>query len=238
MRYVLLISFLLLTCIRTIGQGNSSETLSIRQTANFVLSGNGANKAWEAAAWNTLTPRDNEERKVTRFKVLYSNTGMYFLFHNEDEILTASKTADFEKLWLEDVIEVFLWTDTTETTYFEYEISPLNYELPILIPNFDGKFLGWRPWQYEGERKIKHLTHIEGGEKKTGSKIKAWYSEFFIPFALLAPLRNVPPQKGTVWKANMYRIDYDNKDKIVRWLWRRTETNFHQFTKFGKVIFD
>jgi hypothetical protein len=238
MRYGLFVIFLLGTGISAIGQQNSSEALRIKQTANFELSGNGASKTWDATEWNILAPRENEERRDTRFKVLYSNTGIYFLFHSEDEILTASKTADFEKLWLEDVIEVFLWTDTTETTYFEYEISPLNYELPILVPNFDGAFLGWRPWQYEGERKIKHLTHVEGGAKKTGSKITAWYSEFFIPFALLAPLRNVPPRKGTVWKANMYRIDYDEKDKPARWLWKKTETNFHQFTKFGKVIFD
>lgn len=238
MRLFILFTCVLLTSFRTFSQQNSSEALRIKQTANFELSGNGTNKAWEAAQWNTMSPREKDESRQSRFKVLYSNSGIYFLFHSEDEKLTASKTADFEKLWLEDVIEVFLWTDTTETTYFEYEISPLNYELPILIPNFDGKFLGWRPWQYEGDRKVKHFTHVDGGEKKTGSKITAWYSEFFIPFALLAPLRNVPPQKGTVWRANMYRIDHDVKDKPARWLWKEVETNFHQFTKFGKVIFE
>jgi hypothetical protein len=152
-------------------------------------------------------------------------------------LLTATKTKDFDRLWLEDVNEVFLWTDTTETTYFEYEISPLNYELAILVPNFDGKFLGWLPWEYEGQRKIKHSTFIEGGEKKSGSKIENWYAEFFIPYALLNPLRNVPAKKGMVWRANMYRIDHDG-DKPSRWSWRKTETNFHQYSRFGKLIFD
>ena len=35
-------------------------------------------------------------------------------------------------LWNEDVFEVFLWTDERYPVYFEYEISPLNHELPIL----------------------------------------------------------------------------------------------------------
>ena len=216
---------------------NSGEAIKVKRTHDFELSGDGKNKAWEAATWILMSCSEKGEARKTRFKILYSDKGVYFLFHNEDEVLTATKTADFEKLWLEDVAEVFLWPDTTETIYFEYQISPLNYELAILIPNFDGKFLGWRPWQYEGERKTKHLTVIEGGEKKSGSKIDGWYAEFFIPYALLTPLRNVPPARGSVWRANMYRIDYDNK-KISRWQWRKTETNFHQYRRFGTLIFD
>lgn len=219
-------------------QLNSQDVVKVSHTSDFELSGDGKNKAWDAAAWNLMPSAEKDEARKTRFKVLYSNSGIYFLFHNDDEVLTASKTKDFEKLWLEDVNEVFLWPDTTETIYFEYEISPLNYELPILVPNFDGKFLGWLPWQYEGERKTKHLTSVEGGEKKTGTKIKSWYSEFFIPYALLTPLTNVPPKKGSMWRANMYRLDYDNKDKLARWSWRKTDTNFHQFIKFGTLIFE
>ena len=218
-------------------QQNDGEGITVKFTDDFKLSGDGKNKAWENASWIMLSASETNEPRKTRFKVLYSSSGIYFLFHNEDEFLTASKTADFERLWLEDVAEVFLWPDTTETVYFEYEISPLNYELPILIPNFEGKFLGWLPWEYEGERKTKHFTSVEGGKKETGSKITAWYAEFFIPYALMSPLKNVPPKKGSTWRANMYRVDHDNK-KAVRWYWKKPETNFHQFTKFGVLVFE
>jgi len=83
-------------------------------------------------------------------KVLYSPKGLYVLFDAGDKKLTAKIEKDFENLWEEDVFEVFLWTDEKHATYFEYEISPLNVELPILVPNFDDKFLGWLPWHYEG----------------------------------------------------------------------------------------
>ncbi len=215
----------------------SAGTITAKYTDDFNLSGEGKNSAWEKTAWIPMTASEANEARKTGVKVLYSKTGIYFLFNNEDEVLTASKTADFERLWLEDVAEVFLWTDTTSTVYFEYEISPLNYELPILIPNFDGNFLGWRPWEYEGERKTRHMTSVDGGAKKTGSKIKAWYAEFFIPYALMSPLKNVPPKKGTVWKVNMYRVDHDHNKK-VNWFWKKPETNFHQFTKFGKLVFE
>ena len=214
----------------------SDGAVRIKHTADFEISGDGRNTTWSAAPWNSLMPSDNQTQK-TRFKILYSETGLYFLFHNEDEVLTATKMNDFDRLWLEDVNEVFLWPDTTSTIYFEYEISPLNYELSILVPNFEGKFLGWIPWEYEGQRRTQHLTSVEGGEKKPGSKIKAWYAEFFIPYALLNPLPNVPPKKGMIWKGNLYRIDYDSGDG-KSWSWRKTDTNFHQYSRFGKMIFE
>lgn len=212
--------------------------IKVKHTVDFELTGGGESAQWKAAQWNVISQRrDTSNKKETRFKTLYSDKGIYFLFNNEDAVLTASKTSDFDSLWLEDVNEVFLWPDTTNTIYFEYEISPLNYELPILIPNLNGKFLGWRPWLYTNQRKIKHETKIAGGAKKSGSKIKSWTSEFFIPFELLTPLSNVPAKAGTVWRANMYRVDYDNKTSAI-WSWQKTEGSFHQFEKFGKLIFE
>jgi hypothetical protein len=156
----------------------ADDLIRIKRTRDFELSGTGQHAAWQAAAWQVLPQRDAGPQKETRFKVLYSSTGLYFLFDCQDEKLTATLQADFDKLYLEDVVEVFLWPDPSQPVYFEYELSPLNYELPILVPNFDGKFFGWLPWQYEGERKTRHMTSVTGGNKKSGSPIKSWQAEF------------------------------------------------------------
>ena len=73
--------------------------------------------------------------------MLYSATGLYVLMDGEDRALTVSNEAHFVDLWTEDVFEFFLWTDERFPVYFEYEISPLGLELPILVPNFGGQFL-------------------------------------------------------------------------------------------------
>ena len=96
--------------------------------------------------------------------MLYSKTGLYFLMEGTDRKLTATMTEDFMDLWNEDVFEVFLWTDERYPVYFEYEISPLNRELAIIIPNFGGQFLGWRPWHYEKDRLTRKAT-APGGTK-------------------------------------------------------------------------
>jgi hypothetical protein len=154
-----------------------------------------------------------------------------------DKKITATQTEDFQDLWKEDVFEVFLWPDERDSLYFEYEISPLNVELPILIPNLGGKFLGWRPWHYEGERKTRKATAAVGGSLQSGAPVRGWKAEVLIPYDLLTPLRNVPPKPGTHWRANFYRMDYDDA-KTTSWDWARVGPSFHEFQKFGTLVFE
>jgi len=162
---------------------------------------------------------------------------VYVLFEGTDRVLTATMQQDFLDLWTEDVFECFFWTDARDPVYFEYEISPLGYELPILIPNLRGRFLGWRPWHYEGERKIQKQVSADGGENVPMAKVTRWSAEVFIPYALLTPLGNVPPNSGTRWRANFYRVDYDDQKKTA-WDWARVGSSFHEFKKFGTLIFE
>jgi Carbohydrate family 9 binding domain-like len=208
--------------------------LHVTHTEDFVITGEGTAANWSNTTWLILPQRNSLNVSYeTRFKILYSDSGIYCLYRCEDRKITASLTADFSDLFNEDVVEVFLWTDETVPVYFEYELSPLNYELPILVPNIKGNFFGWRPWHYEGNRVTRHKTQIS---KKDGV-VNAWTAEFFIPYALLKPMKNAPPQKGTHWRANFYRIDYD-KDTIT-WQWQLVhKETFHDYEKFGTIVFD
>jgi hypothetical protein len=53
----------------------------------------------------------------------------------------------------------------------------------------------------------------------------------------LKPLNNVPPKKGTAWRANLYRIDYDEKE-YKTWQWQLTSGSFHEYQTYGTLIFD
>ncbi len=209
------------------------DSLKIKSTSDFAITGKGDNSAWANTDWVNLPKRNSEGLNYqTHVKVLYSSKGIYFLFHCEDEIITSTITEDYGKLYEEDVVEVFLWTDENYPFYFEYELSPTNYELPIFVPNVNGTFMGWKPWQYENERRIIHQTYIE---QKDG-KVSNWSAEFFIPYALLKPMSNVPPKSGTIWRANMYRLDYDKGN--TRWSWQPYNINFHDYKMYGKFIFE
>ena len=212
--------------------------LRVARTADFEVTGTGDNAIWSKVEWTLIPMRTKDGLPYTsRFKLLASQTGLYVLFEATDKKLSLTDKADFDNLWEEDIFEIFLWPDEKQPVYFEYEISPLGAELPILVPNFDGKFLGWRPWHYEGGRKTRRATSVTGGEKKAGAAVDGWMTEFFIPYDLLKPLQNVPPKSGTHWRANFYRVDYD-AGQGTRWTWAPVGPSFHEFQKFGTLVFD
>jgi len=208
-----------------------------RVEADFEVDGKGSAPQWEKAEWVDLKAIRGPATYSTRVKTLYSGNGIYFLFDCEDALLTSTITEHYGALYSEDVVEVFLWPEESQRVYFEYEISPLNYELPIRVVKGNGIFQGWRPWHYEGENKIRRATAVRGGEMKSGAEVEGWSTEFFIPFVLLRGLRNIPPVSGTRWRANMYRIDYD--EPATFWVWSHLDAvNFHMIDQFGTLVFE
>jgi len=208
--------------------------LHIRQTEDFEVTGDGKDPAWNTTEWITLSRIKGSSPYETRVKLLYSETGIYATYHCMDKKINATIREDFASLWREDVIEIFFWPDETYPIYLEYELSPLNYELAILVPNLNGQSSGWVPWNYRGKKKTRKATTIIKDNKGATT---AWIAEFFIPYTLMRPLQNVPPKKGTKWRANIYRIDYDEPESSY-WSWQPVNNNFHEFEKYGTLVFD
>src|SRR4051812_49169513 len=157
----------------------------IPRVKDFEVDGAGGASAWRKTEWLPMARVGGKGSYTSRVKLLYSAAGIYFLFDNEDRKLNCTRTKDFDDIYTEDVVEIFLQPDPRNALYFEYEISPLNVELPILVPNHRGTFMGWRPWHYDGNRRTRHATQVRGGPKQSGATIEGWSAELFIPFALL-----------------------------------------------------
>ncbi|MBA4057616.1 MAG: hypothetical protein C0490_23075 [Marivirga sp.] len=231
----LLLSLLVISTISHLagGQTGKDAVLTVKHTADFELTGDGMSPAWKAATWFPLAKYKGVSKHSTQARLLYSDSGIYGIVSCTDNKITSTLKEDFADLYKEDVVEAFFWTDESTPLYFEYELSPLNYELAILVPNFGGDFFGWKPWHYDGPRKTRHATKVIKDDKGNPT---SWVAEFFIPFALLKPLKNVPPKSGTQWRMNMYRIDYDQG--YSSWTWQPVQTNFHDFERFGTIRFE
>ena len=245
--------FLLFLCLcKSVKLPAQESKIRAKHTDDFAVTGDGSNAAWNTAVWNTITQRSSatlkkenwyitdERLKVndlqyqTQFKILYSDKGIYCLFQCEDSTITASIKEDFGDLFNEDVVEAFFWPDTSRIIYFEYELSPLSYELPLIIFNNNGNVNGWLPFYYRGERKTNHAIKINNTKSVSGRI--TWTAEFFLPYTLLSSLRNIPPKKGTQWRANFYRIDYDKQPVFSSW--QLTRESYHDPERFGVIEFE
>jgi len=232
----------LLFCIGSdwvFSQNPADSILLIRKCNDFEVTGDGSSAEWDKTNWVELKQQGpNESPYTTRAKVLYSATGIYFLYDCVDKKLNATLLGDNLNLFNEDVVEFFLWTDEAYPIYFEYEISPLGYELPILVPNINGRAQGWLPWGY-ANKQTRRATTVRGGPKESGADIEGWMAEVFVPYRLLAPLSNVPPISGTKWRANIYRIDYDHDNNgRTLFAWQKVERSFHEYEKYGTFLFE
>jgi hypothetical protein len=209
----------------------------LKRVEDFAVDGTGEASAWQSADWLAILPIIGPSTADTRMKAVYSSTGIYCLFDCEDDLLYCTALKDNDDLWTEDVVEAFFWPDEARPLYFEYELSPLGMELPLMVPNNAGAFMGWIPWHYAGDRRCRRATAIRGGSKTSMAGISGWSAEFFIPFALLRGLRNVPPAPGTRWRANFYRIDHDRNGETY-FAWRPIAKSFHEFDKYGTIVFE
>ncbi len=211
--------------------------IELAKVKDFKMSGDGTSSSWSKTKWHSLKRvGDGSSKYATRFKALYSAKGMYFLFDCEDRKLTCSGLPDNANLFSEDVIELFIWPDERHPLYFEYEASPLAAQLPILVSNNGGAFYGWLPWHYEGGRRCLCATSVRGGKKAAKADVQGWTVESFIPFELFSGVCSTP-KKGDAWRANFYRIDYDESPSS-QWAWDvRTGGNFHDYKNFGTIVF-
>jgi hypothetical protein len=213
---------------------SKKDTLRIPYMERADPSGGIQESDWERMPWQRLESLDSlPDPYPTVFRMLYSSKGVHIKIRGADSRVSSTFLNDGEELYLGDVFEVFLHPEPTTPLYFEYEVNAHDRELVLLIPNLDGKILGWLPWRYEGERKVIKRVQMESDP----DGMVGWSVEILIPYALLAPLQNTPPPSGTIWHANVCRLDYDF-GRMFKWSWSPVRRSFHEYRVFRPIRFE
>lgn len=225
----------------------SGDTMLVRKTSDFVITGEGDNSAWNKVQWQELTTiAPGGVDYATKSKMLYSEKGIYLFFTGEDRLVSTKEYKDGEEIYEGDVYEFFVQTDPDKPPYFEYEINPLGKQLVLMLARFPKKNLAWSPWHHEYDRDpliqrkvvVNRSNNNSAVVPQVGESIKSWSAELFFPYELLGLLPDIPPKTGAVWQANFCRIDYDGS-KVTEWSWsKEIKTSFHELEHFGTIIFE
>ena len=165
----------------------------------------------------------------TFFKAAYDDDFLYFLFKCEDDYKKATMTKYNDKLYEEDVVEIFIDDNNDLKTYIEIEVNPLNTVLHYLINNnLKGNVIGFARVDQKINSAV--LNNNSNGE---------WSVEISIPFSEFATSINNPPIIGDIWHINVYRIDRNPNSTDEYSAWSPTgKIDFHMPGCFGELVFD
>jgi hypothetical protein len=170
----------------------------------------------------------NAPQQLTAAKLLWNQEYLYVAFKCHDDFVYASYQGFNDRLYEEEVVEVFIDDNRDLKTYLEFEVNPLNAVLHYsLHHNLRGQFL---KFARVDNRLITAVVQEPADQ--------IWNVEIAIPFAEFVTARNIPPQPGDTWLLNLYRIDRPRNGEAEYSAWSPTKKiNFHLPECFGELIF-
>ncbi|WP_349673167.1 carbohydrate-binding family 9-like protein [Lacrimispora sp.] len=194
----------------------------------LIINGNLRKAQWEAAEGirlvDTVTGLESNNQTIAKF--LWNDTFLYVGFYCRYEQISATMSGFNEKLYEEDVVEVFIDDNSDRRTYMEIEVNPLNAVLHYYIQNdLAGTIL-----QYARVNNNIISAVIQDQEEKE------FMVELAIPFTEFITASSIPPETGDIWLFNAYRINNSFGDDVEYLACSPTGMiNFHIPNCFGEL---
>lgn len=167
----------------------------------------------------------------TDVRMCYSDDCLYVEFVCHDDQFNATLTGYNDKLYTEDVVEIFIDDDGDRRSYIEIEVNPKNAVLHYYVRNN----LNGRYWGYA---RVEQIVFPETAVTKTENGV-IWRVFFGIPMGEFAVAAHIPPKPGDRWLFNLYRIKTGGGDKPEYFSYSATrEDNFHKPELFAELLFE
>lgn len=149
-----------------------------------------------------------------------------FVCRQEEPLIVSPSPELGEKtigLWDRDVCELFVAPGPdAPQRYFEFEVAPTGEWLDLALE----KTAGGRVTDWDYRSGMTAAARVRGDEITLAMRV---------PFAALT---GMPPARGDVWRANLFRCVGAGWPRYLAWLPTHTpEPNFHVPEKFGRLRF-
>ena len=168
-------------------------------------------------------------------RALWDDANLYLAFHFQDSDVWATLDKHDDKLWTQEVAEVFIDADGDGRTYVELQVSPKNITFDSWLPVYRGNDNAW-------ESGMETAVQVHGTLNQRDDDDQGWDAELRIPLSAvkgkLEAMRGVPPAPGTVWRANFFRFDFPKGRQAVASGWSPPLVgDFHALNRFGQLVF-
>jgi hypothetical protein len=231
-----------------------------RAPGPIIIDGKISEGAWKYAEFSGLFVDIQGDRKplpyyATRVKMLWDDDYMYFAADMEEPDVWGNLTKKDSGICAENDFEIFIDPDGDGIDYYEFEISPLNGVLDLLLPvAFKSMWRGKtndHSWDING---LKTAVYVDGTLNCFHDIDRGWSVEVAWPMKSLAEYAHaisVPPKNHDQWRVNFSRVEFirDTESKELRkkpntipccenWVWSSMEIlEMHWPEMFGIVEF-
>jgi hypothetical protein len=196
--------------------------------------------ALDDAAWKDATAvvlrgsfdgRPVQQR--TQARLAYDEQFLYVAFDAEDPDIWGTYRKRDEPIYEQEVVEVFLDANADGRTYNELQVSPHNVTFDAYFPaRRQGMDLSW-------DSGMKTAVKVRGTLDDASDRDEGWTAELQIPFARLAEVPHVPPQKGDRWRFNLYRLELpDRRSQQGQSFSPLFVGDFHALPRFGWLVYE
>ncbi|MBM7568891.1 carbohydrate-binding family 9-like protein [Paenibacillus sacheonensis] len=198
--------------------------------ADLQIDGDLDKAEWQLAERVQLTDAATGASPIqrTEAKLLWNDRYLYVAFECQDDYVRATMQGFNDKLYEEEVVEIFIDDDGDPRTYIEIELNPLNACLHYSVHNpLRGRILTYARTEMNLVTAVRHDTERS-----------AWTAELAIPLTEFVTAQHCPPLPGDEWRFNLYRIDRPRDGSIEFSAWSPPgEPQFHKPLSFGGLRF-
>jgi hypothetical protein len=200
--------------------------------ARTAISIDADDAAWSGAQRISWGPADES----TSFRALWNDGGLFVRFDVDDRSPWHTRTRHDEKLWEEEVVEIFLQPPGS-TAYGEVEISPGNVTCDVWVTPAPRHFD--LSWNLDGlDSRV--TTRVDAAGRTSG-----WSAVAFLPWSGFARADGGgPPRPNERWRFNVFRIERPGgpehpTDGVLLLAWSPTgQATFHVPEAFRGIVFD
>jgi hypothetical protein len=173
---------------------------------------------------------------LTTVRTGYDKQNLYVAFVCKDPDIWSSFSSKDQYLWNDEVVEVFIDTDSDPNTYVEIEVSPRN----VLFDSFiiDPENIDFEETARFDLEDIHTAVTINGTIDVREDKDWRWIVEISVPLNRLdKKFGYIDPEKMR-WKINYFRINRDKGKGTGEYAWSPTNNGFHVPSRFGILTFE
>jgi hypothetical protein len=185
---------------------NARDSYDVRWTtaSDHVLlgeDGEASDREWRRAQWIAW----GEAPYGTSFGALWNDRALFLRFVADDRSPWHTMTSRDDRIWEEEVVEIFLDPSGSGVNYAELEINHANVVCDLVVTQPWPELRSDPGWHFANLR----TTVID----RAGAASPGWTAHARVPwedFQTLPTDATLPPPVGSSWRFNVYRIKRPN----------------------------